>query len=661
MTNPISMPAVLAATPSWDPVPQFEKNTPLLGGPNGEMNAQAQALLNRTEALNMALGLLNAAMFDVTNPIYAGGADKTGVAESGLAVLAAAAALQANGGGVLYFPPGTYKVTPPKGKVADYPNEAPFIIFTGLHGVAIMATGAVITDGNVAYTTTEAATLFKFDTCKSIAISIGKLVSYAQPNFVSNEGLNFFRFFGACSNIDANLETQGGSDGLRFYAPPATDSSLKSENIRVNIIATNTHKPLACAMSGNGVRATIKATGCGRNYYIYGVNDHQVHIRSKNQQVTTPLAAFNGEGCSDIEVWCYDRESDNCQAAAPHIQLVYGDSTPATHRNIKVHLNVKNNAGKPFGHSFSLGKYLNGDGITVDNTGRGHVLDGLYLTGSSEQVAGVNHFNESFGQFAVTGTPDIVRNWCFDDLTGLGSGNFNVSFTLKCLVGVAVAKNIYCAGGSVRWAGNTTSKIVMTAVDASELCDSTTDISRIEYIGCNARNGTQQSYVNKTFHGTWIATAFKNGGDIGHQLHPACALSAVRRIDGDLTGTVNVFRYKSTSAGALFRLKWYAVADRGQITTGTRSETEGVITFTAGHNSVGTWWQILAPAAEAGPRSNGTATAVTVSLVNGSAADGGYIAVSFTNYNGTNARATLVLEAIVAKDKAFDSVELAAA
>jgi hypothetical protein len=51
MTTPATMPNNLGATAGWDPVPQWETNTPLKGGPGNEMNVAPQALLNRTELL----------------------------------------------------------------------------------------------------------------------------------------------------------------------------------------------------------------------------------------------------------------------------------------------------------------------------------------------------------------------------------------------------------------------------------------------------------------------------------------------------------------------------------------------------------------------------------------------------------------------------------
>lgn len=44
----------LTPTPGWDDVIQIETTTPLLGGPFGDLNKPAQALLNRTELLKQS-------------------------------------------------------------------------------------------------------------------------------------------------------------------------------------------------------------------------------------------------------------------------------------------------------------------------------------------------------------------------------------------------------------------------------------------------------------------------------------------------------------------------------------------------------------------------------------------------------------------------------
>lgn len=76
--------ANLTPTPSWDDVPQLETTTPLLGGAGGPMNAQAQALLSRTELLDRIFGGAS-----VTDPRFAGGAKPGGTVASATAIQAA--------------------------------------------------------------------------------------------------------------------------------------------------------------------------------------------------------------------------------------------------------------------------------------------------------------------------------------------------------------------------------------------------------------------------------------------------------------------------------------------------------------------------------------------------------------------------------------------
>lgn len=125
----------LTPTPGWDDVPQFETNTPVLGGPGGPMNSQAQALLNRTESLKQASDDLSSdeltkgdAKITVVQP-FTGAVERTqhdknaesisikdfGAVGNGstidtAAFTAAEAAASALGINDIYLPPGTYLV-----------------------------------------------------------------------------------------------------------------------------------------------------------------------------------------------------------------------------------------------------------------------------------------------------------------------------------------------------------------------------------------------------------------------------------------------------------------------------------------------------------------------------------------------------------------------
>lgn len=87
----------LTPTPGWDDVPQLELNTKAQGGAGAPMNSQAQALINRTEALRSLT-------VSVTDPRFAGGAKGDGVTDDTAAILAAAAFTS----GDIWFPVGNY-------------------------------------------------------------------------------------------------------------------------------------------------------------------------------------------------------------------------------------------------------------------------------------------------------------------------------------------------------------------------------------------------------------------------------------------------------------------------------------------------------------------------------------------------------------------------
>lgn len=99
----------LVAAPGLDEVFQLETTTVAIGGPGGVANAQAQALLNRTE-------WLRAQIINVKDPQFAGGAKGDGVTDDTAAILAAIAAFPNQGAPnwqpwALVFPTGNYKVS----------------------------------------------------------------------------------------------------------------------------------------------------------------------------------------------------------------------------------------------------------------------------------------------------------------------------------------------------------------------------------------------------------------------------------------------------------------------------------------------------------------------------------------------------------------------
>lgn len=137
----------------------------------------------------------------------------------------------------------------------------------------------------------------------------------------------------------------------------------------------------------------------------------------------------------------------------------------------------------------------------------------------------------------------------------------------------------------------------------------------------------------------WAALVVPN-----RDTNSAFRLSASKALTGDLTGTNNVFFVRPPAGGgAYYRLTYALVADQADTSAATRDETYGIKSFSATMNSSGTWTSQTAAANEVTERTLGTASAVTVSLVNGTSA-GGHIAVACTNYSGSSARGTFYLD-----------------
>ena len=131
----------LEVTPGWDKIPQIEKNTPLRGGPDGELNAQAIALAKRTEQLDAEATAISARRY-VSNPV-------DGVTSNQEGMVAAVAAAYARGV-PLSWPAGTYVST---GKIPNFHavrHIGPGVIKRGSETYAVQPKGKS-TKTNVLY------------------------------------------------------------------------------------------------------------------------------------------------------------------------------------------------------------------------------------------------------------------------------------------------------------------------------------------------------------------------------------------------------------------------------------------------------------------------------------------------------------------------------
>jgi hypothetical protein len=396
------------------------------------------------------------------------------------AIIAAAAYLQSQGGGTLLFPftdTGIYRVTPAIGSIiAD---------FADLDGIQILFQGTTLKDDQT-YTTAQESVAFRFVRCKNIAINANieseLIVTGASPAI---RGLVGVKLEDNCTNFDIKLTMVGGKDGVWVYRDPATQG--KARQGRVAVDCTSVLYPYAGTFSGDDVRVQINATLCGRNFFIYGVQNNWISVDSKNQQVTSLIAGSGGgapyaEGCQDIWVTYFDRNSDN-GPGAPLMEMVFRDSA-LNFSNINISVDVACPASRPWGTTFRF--------IRTDST-TGHELNNFTLSGRSEMSNSVSNAHLAWSGF--TGAPLTVRNFNVVNFYAYGA-NTSFSADLLDLQGpTAIFQNVICEtplnvenGGS----GNVTF-ISCSAPYATNGSDYQT------YINCNWTDAVAPNLTNKVW------------------------------------------------------------------------------------------------------------------------------------------------------------------
>lgn len=405
------------------------------------------------------------------------------------AITAAAAHLQAQGGGTLLFPfahTGIYRMSPAISAVVAG--------FTDLDGVQVLFQGTTLKD-NQTYITGEQATAFQFTRCKNIRVEANiqseLIVTGASPTI---RGLVGVKLVDNCTNFDVKLTMLGGRNGVWVTRDPATQG--KARQGRVAVDCTSVLYPYSGTYSGDDVHVNLNATLCGRNFFIYGVDSNWINVNSKNQQITSLIAGSGGgasywEGCRNLWVTFYDRNSDT-GPAAPLMEMVFRDGS-LNFTNINVSVDVYCPASRPWSTTFRF--------IRTD-TSTGHQVNNFTLTGRSQMDDAVSNAHLTFSGFS--GAPIVFREFNVLNFYGTGAAtSFGVD--LQALEGpTAMFQNVNCqtplnvVNGS---SGNPTF-ISCRAPYA------TTDASVQTYINCDWTDPISANLTNKI----WVNT--KRGSDV---------------------------------------------------------------------------------------------------------------------------------------------------
>jgi len=407
------------------------------------------------------------------------------------AITAAAAHLQAQGGGVLLFPfidTGIYRMTPDVGTIVA--------TFTDLDGVQVVFQGTTLKDDQI-YTTGQESTAFQFTRCKNIAVNANieseLIVTGTSPTI---RGLVGVQLVDNCTNFDIKLTMLGGKDGVWCTRDPATQG--KARQGRVAVDCTSVLYPYAGTFSGDDVKVQINATLCGRNFFIYGVQNNWINVDSKNQQVTSLIAGSGGgaaysEGCRDIWITFYDRNSDS-GPGAPLMEMVFRDAA-LNFTNINVSVDVYCPASRPWDNTFRF--------VRTDSTA-GHQVNNFTLSGRSEHsdALAVQTAHLNFSGFA--GSPIIFRGFNVVDYYCTGTNTF-FGADLQALEGsLALFKNVRCVTPLNVVNGSSGNPTFISCVAPY----ATTDTSFQTYINCQWTDPISANLTNKI----WINSS--RGSDI---------------------------------------------------------------------------------------------------------------------------------------------------
>lgn len=491
--------------------------------------------------------------------------------------------------------------------------------------------------------TAESATLFQLVGCNNVRAAIEVETQDCSADYSEQSGLVALRLQQGTRGIDFQVEMTGGLVAVLAQKQAADPDSHKSGVGFINLRCTSVHYPLNCVLSGVGIRGIIEATDCGRNFIMYGSRQVELFVRSKDQQVASILRTVSGDGCEDVTIHYRDRDTtDSNGTGNPAISLDWTDATAATHRNIKINFDVYNPTTNGWGSSLQIRK-LNGG--SADTTSRGHILDGLEVTGISEFQGTGDHIDLQSGTF--TGS-DEVRKIRFHNLQALGGGHIRLpSELLGVLQDTAVFDQVYCSG-DLKVENGSSQKAVFLSCRANSYGESTSDTHWHTYFACEITSGGSGSVFNKTLvncnvpEGSEYPENRFSSGKFG-----GFFAVASNRILGDQTSATNAFRVWLNGFSAHFRLHYFVV-DNEAAGAGTREEIAGVKSFSVKMTAAGVWTTYMTAADEVTERTlNPGTAALTVGFVNNADSDGdgdGYITVATSTMSGGNARGAFYLE-----------------
>lgn len=310
--------------------------------------------------------------------------------DDGVAIGLASTAIQSNGSGTLYFPPGTYGTY---GKGTVYTLLGAFV---GLNNLSLMCDGCTLYLSGE-HTVAGSGAAFSINATNGVTIDgwnvVGELtLALAQSG--TFHGMEAFRFVGGGAGGSTNINiprARGTGLGLLVEfnnnLAGTYDGLPHSRGIHIGVIECTTCVYVLDAQYSmdDAVIDMLRSDGVLRSMFIYGSTNVTANIHSKDAAGDdVKLWCTAGQGMSNISIRYYSgAESTARSNSGALISPEFVGPTPCTIKNLSLTLDVTypgsgtNNTGSAVVH---FRKY-NANG-SFDTTDRGHILDGLVITGS---------------------------------------------------------------------------------------------------------------------------------------------------------------------------------------------------------------------------------------------------------------------------------------
>lgn len=510
----------------------------------------------------------------------------------------------------------------------------------GLESFAHYTNGHRVKDVKTTWVTGENFQLYNMKNIGTVNID---MIAESQPSIVKTEpiladkvpklGMRTVTIEEGCGGGLINIKQIGGERAVNFSIPAASPlpKDVFSGNFTVNLDTFTVHYPFRATGNGKNITVNMNCEESGRPWYIYGdATNITVNATTKNSFKTGLVAAFGGLGATNITINAEDKDTDELIPSTNYAALRFGDTTPATFRNVEFNFDIETKTGAGWAWGFELGKF---NSAVADPTGRGHNVAGLKIHGSIKGSATGTLPIKTTGVFVEAS--DIITGLDVSDLiTTGGTSNLNI----QALVGGANIRNVLAGNGSDAFnvPTNENSRATFIGCKALLLAKVGAQSYNQTYIDCEITAATLTDIeTNKTFINTEVSGEMVDTF-LGTQTHTG---ELSKKVDGSLGTAIDLAYVKQNQV--VIELEYYTVQDR---LAGTRVEAYGVVSRTATVASNGSWGGYQSQVQYIPEQTNGASPAIVLGLSNGDAANGGKIQVSSPTYNLANTRSVFRLK-----------------